>query len=66
MRPLALVFDYDMLKAATEIDLETYVVPENSLDPDSDIDELDEEGKPNAKPLPPPSLFPATDDSLPF
>ena len=35
-RPMALVFDYESLKASTEIDLETYIAPETSIEIDQD------------------------------
>lgn len=35
-RPMALVFDYEALQATADIDLETYIFPENAVDVDPD------------------------------
>lgn len=58
MRPNALVFDYEALKASTDIELETM---KSSILPGPDVDE------PKPAP-PPPTLFPSNDheEDLPF
>lgn len=61
-RARALVFDYDLLKANTDIDLESVVCPDNEDDEPED----DEQTAATASPSP--SLFPPSgeDDSMPF
>lgn len=63
MRPMALVFDYELLKAANEIDLESFSAPESSLQ----AEEVEVAPEQQEAPTPPnPTLFDKDDEDMPF
>lgn len=65
-RPMALVFDYEMLKAAADIDLETYIAPEFSLESDPDEQQDESPGDSPPKEQEQQSLFSQEVQHLPF
>ncbi len=64
VRPIAMVFDYELLKEQCNIDLETVRVKADEQDPDEDIEPEDEASAPPTAQQP--TLFASEDDDAPF